>query len=386
MITPGEIVKRAERKYRDVLRMWLAGEDYVSIEFPVGNLSPDLAQRREQIDLLREASKEECGTGYTLDWETIKTHSVGKQTVPRRVTIPTLEDYLSLIRKKTEFQHFTADVLKIRQSFPALMDWLYAYPQQVIDHHGSWEDLLAVCTYFTQNPRPNLYIRELPIPVHTKFIEENQRILRDLLDLLLPSEAIHAEAQDFNRRFGLKDKPALVRLRLLEEQLDWSHGIKVDDVSLPIEQAAHLLSRHLKPRHVVIVENLINFLTLPKLPNSIGLFGGGFAVHLLREVHWLNQCDIVYWGDIDAHGFQILSDLRGIFPHTRSVMMDRATFDAYAQYATSGKHHRSQHFDYLTAAEAFFAQEVAGNDWRLEQERLPQVFTVACLRQVLVNY
>ena len=76
---------------------------------------------------------------------------------------------------------------------------------------------------------------------------------------------------------------------------------------------------------VTNAENLVNFLTLPRYAGSVGFFGSGFAVHLLAEVEWLHHCKIIYWGDIDAHGFQILSDLRGHFPHVHSVMMDQQT-------------------------------------------------------------
>jgi len=385
MITPEEIIKRAERKFYDVLREWLSGEVFSLIDFPVGSPSKNLTERRQQIDQLRNQSKEVSGTGYTLEWETLNTQVLGKQTVPRRVVIANLEDYLALVHKRIVFDHFVSDVHKIRQKFPELESWLYARPQDVIENHGKWDALLVVCNYFVKKPRPNVYIRELPIPVHTKFIEVNSRILRDLLNVLLPSEVINSETLDFNQRFGLKDKPSLVRLRLLEEQLDWTYGIKVDDLSLPVDQIAHLLAQHIKPKHVIIVENLINFLTLPKLPNSVGLFGGGFAVHLLRDVKWLSNCDVIYWGDMDAHGFEILSDLRGLFPHTVSLMMDQQTFDLYSHYIGRGVDSYSLRFENLTTLELQLAQKVAEQGLRLEQEHIPQTYVITRLKELLAS-
>lgn len=382
-MTPEEIIKRAERKFHGVLREWLSGEAFSPIEYPVGMLSKNLAERRQQIESLRSQSKAACGTGYTLEWDTVKMHTLGKQTQPNRVIIANLDDYLALVRKRTVFDHFVADVRKIRQKFPVVESWIHTRPQDVIEYHGKWDDLLAVCDYFVKHPRPNAYLRELPISVHTKFIEINNRILRDLLDRLLPPETINREAIDFNQRFGLKDKPALVRLRLLEEQLDWQYGLRVDDLSLPVDQVAHLLTHHIQPKHVIIVENLINFLTLPKIPNSVGLFGGGFAVHLLRDVSWLMNCDVIYWGDIDAHGFEILSDLRGLFSHTISLMMDQETFDTHSQYVVSGMSSRSERFGYLTDAEAQLAQIIVERGLRLEQEHIPQAYAVTRLKQLL---
>ncbi len=385
MLTPDDILKRASRKYRDVLRAWLAGEEFAPIEYPVGALSKNLTERRHQIETLRQQSCEVVGTGYALAWDTIKTQVLGTQTMPRRVVIATLDDYLGLLRKRTEFNHFVADVQKIRQKFLSLEEWVQSRPQGVIDHHGQWDDLLIVCDYFVKKPRPNIYIRELPIPVHTKFIEAHQRILRDLFEVLLPETAINQNAQDFNRRFGLKDKPLLVRLRLLEEQLDWRYSMRIDDLSLPVDQLAHLLAEHIKPRRVLIVENLINFLTLPKIPNGVGIFGGGFAVHLLRDVYWLNQCDVIYWGDIDAHGFEILSDLRRLFPHVRSLMMDQETLETYAKYVLQGTRSRLERFSHLTEAEAVVVQVIVENDWRLEQEHIPQDYVEMRLKQLLLD-
>ena len=34
-------------------------------------------------------------------------------------------------------------------------------------------------------------------------------------------------------------------------------------------------------------------------------------VSLLKDISWLHKSDIYYWGDLDTHGFQILSQLRG---------------------------------------------------------------------------
>lgn len=35
---------------------------------------------------------------------------------------------------------------------------------------------------------------------------------------------------------------------------------------------------------------------------------------------------VLYWGDIGAHGFEILFRIRKHFNHTESVLIDKATF------------------------------------------------------------
>ncbi len=219
--------------------------------------------------------------------------------------------------------------------------------------------------------------------MHTKFIEQNERILRDLLDELLPPEWINADETVFTKRFGLKEKAPLVRLRLLDGQLARQYTLSIDDISLPVDQCAHLFADRLRPQHVIIVENLINFLTLPPLPDSVGLFGGGFAVHLLRDVSWLAQASVIYWGDIDAHGFEILSDLRGLFPNVQSLMMDRGTLDDNAEYILSGNEVRAERYDGLTEIENQLALHMISHDLRLEQEHIPHAYAVIRLRQAV---
>lgn len=382
MITPDEIVRRVGKKYRGVLRAWIKDdlESLFPLEFPVGRLPADLAERRQSIDQLRQASKVQTGVGYELIWDKTRRRQLGQQTEPKWVVIDQLDDFLGLARKRIEFDQFVTDVQNIRRRLPALEPLFYAQPQLVIDNHGQWDDLLTVCEYFIRTPRSNLYIRELPIPVHTKFIERNESALRRLLDTLLPAASIDAETSDFCQRFGLKSSPALLRLRLLDEQLKSPYGLNLDDLALPVEQAAYLLSSHLHPRYVIIVENLINFLTLPPLDNTVAMFGQGFAVHLLRNVPWLTQCNIIYWGDIDCHGFEILSDLRGLFPHTRSVLMDRQTLDD--NVAANNATPCTERFEHLTSIEAELAQYVVTNSLRLEQEHIPHTYAVPQLQQM----
>lgn len=72
---------------------------------------------------------------------------------------------------------------------PQLIEWSQRNPLRLISH-DTWRDTIKVCKYFTEHPRPHLYIRELPIEVHTKYIEENKDLLKSLLDELLPASTI----------------------------------------------------------------------------------------------------------------------------------------------------------------------------------------------------
>jgi hypothetical protein len=384
-MTADEIIRRCERKYRDILRAHLLGENPFPLVFPVGRLSTTLVQRRQQIEELRRRSKDATGLGYRLEWATTNQRDLGRQTTPSRAVIDTLDDYLDLIRKREEYAAYVSDIARIRARIPALEGWMQQYPQSVVENAGRWDDLLTVCRYFMQHPRPNLYLRELPIPVHTKFIEQNSRILRDLLDVLLPSDAVRTAENAFNRRYGLSESPLLIRVRLLDRQFEAQFGPCLNDLTLPADQLSHLLTDHLRPRTIIVTENLVTFLTLPAYAGCVGLFGRGFAVQQLAILDWLQHCRIIYWGDIDAHGFQILSDLRMRFPHVSSVMMDRQTLEDHAAYVVDGSALKVERFDTLTSSEAQCAQHVVANNLRLEQEHIPHAYALHRLNQAVVD-
>ena len=76
---------------------------------------------------------------------------------------------------------------------------------------------------------------------------------------------------------------------------------------------------------IFITENKINGLTFPDMPLSLIIFGLGYGVQSLKKVEWLKSKQILYWGDIDTHGFSILSMIRHYFPDIRSFLMDKRT-------------------------------------------------------------
>jgi hypothetical protein len=171
-----------------------------------------------------------------------------------------------------------------------------------------------------------VYLRQINVPgVHSKFIERHRALLGELLDQVLSPEAIDMAAPGgvagFERRYGLRSKPALVRFRLLD-----GDRMGLTDLSVPADEFARL---SLPARRVFITENEINFLAFPCLPDSLVIFGAGYGFDALAEASWLADRDIYYWGDIDTHGFAILDQLREHFPQTRSLLMDRATLLAH---------------------------------------------------------
>ena len=376
MITPAEIRQKAERLYLPFLRAWLRGETFFPQDFSAGKLPKEYLELSAAVERLLKESKQRRSFGYTVELTTQHTQRYGTQSLPTRIVIETERDLLKLLGKEAEFAAFQQDAALIRAQLPQLADWSAEQPQRVIEYHGAWPELLRVCAYFLAHPRPQLYLRELPINVHTKFIETHTGILRRLLDALLPSTAIDAAESAFEKRFGLRYEQPLIRLRLLDDRLRDLCGSALSDVSTPLSEFATL---KLRGYRCVITENKLTFLTLPPLPQTFAIFGGGFNVELLKTVGWLADCALVYWGDLDAQGFQILSTLRAAFPTVVSLMMDDATFQAFQSFVVPGKPCAARQLPHLTAAEHALFLHLVETQARLEQEHISHLYALSRL-------
>lgn len=373
MINPSQIQQKAEQQYPAFLTSVITGENFFPIEFPVGTLPKEYLTLRDAVTQLINKSKQNLEYGYVVDLETRRTQKYGLQSLPRRIRFDTEQDYLKFIKKEKEVVKFKENINLIQASIPQLHDWLCRHSLKFIEYRDRWNELLEVCQYFHQNPKPNLYIRELPIQVHTKFIEQNQRIIRSLLEAILPADqlvSVEGEKEyTFEKRFSLKYREPLIRLRFLDHALKSKYRFPATDISMPNSEFRQL---NLEEHRCFITENLMNFLTLPPLENSFAIFGSGYAVQTLKTISWLSDCPIFYWGDLDVDGFKILSQLRSCFPQTTSIMMDMATFEAFYEFAVSVEETIAETLHYLTSEESTLYTHLAFHQKRLEQERISQ--------------
>ncbi len=343
-----------------------------------GNKSPgkSLEIYRKEMDDLLNASKSTSKYGYTIDCVKTKTRFIGSQSLPKRIYFENELDYVGYLNKINEVKTFKQLKDETLSLYPELKSWLSANPLKLVANIEHWQDILKVVGYFKSNPKPDLYIRELPIKVHTKFIELNKSLLRELLDIILAQSLCTDEHNHFEIRFHLKFSEPLVRFRLLDSQIAQQYFSGLEDISLRISDFSKI---ELPIKRVLIVENLMNLLTLPKIIGTLSIFGKGFKVLSLKNIEWLKSCQIWYWGDLDAQGFEILSGFRGHYPQTKSLMMDKATFDKYFEDDLETKS-KVASLPNLTEAECQMHQMLFNNKWRLEQEKIPMDYTLQKLK------
>ena len=254
----------------------------------------------------------------------------GANAVPHEVWVDCAEQALMLIGKQRSAARFCELVRVTRKLQPQLLDWLAKRPLRALELCEEWSRLLEIVSWVENHPRSGLYLRQVDIPgVHTKFIEANRGVLSELLDLVLPQEAIDQSlsgVSGFAGRYGFRDKPVRVRFRMLDPERSFLPFSLAKDITLDAESFARLdpgVSR------VFITENEINFLAFPQVKSSLIIFGAGYGFEMLGEAGWLSRCRIYYWGDIDTHGFAILDQLRNRFDHVESILMDRSTLLAF---------------------------------------------------------
>ena len=300
---------------------------------------------------------------------------LGANAVPREAWIDTLEDALALIGKQREVARFTAMIEATRERQPQLLAWLAKRPLRGLELIDQWPRLLEIVAWLRDHPRPGIYLRQVDLPgVHTKFIEAHRGVLGELLDLVLPPEAIETSAtgvSQFARRYGFCEKPARLRFRLLDPESTIFPGGPAREITLDAESFARL---DIKAGRVFITENEINFLAFPPSPASLVIFGAGYGFEMLHKAAWLARRPIHYWGDIDTHGFAILDQLRGRFGQVESFLMDRATLLAFAPLWGEEEKQTRRDLPRLNAEERSLYDDLRDNrirdNLRLEQERI----------------
>ena len=141
------------------------------------------------------------------------------------------------------------------------------------------------------------------------------------------------------------------------------------DISTPLEDAANIW---VKAQLVLIVENLQTALACPDLPDAVVFWGEGFKAPALASIPWISQARVVYWGDLDAAGFEILNALRHHLPGVESFGMDEATLLAHRALWVPDPKQRPAELPQLLPAESAVHRALIDGRYGIEGTRLEQ--------------
>lgn len=374
MISPNEIREKALRLYPKFVKSWLVGDDFFPRRVPVNlELPKDLAAAKRCVDQLRDNAKQVSGFGYSVTWLSRRSRFHGLNEFPSAVSFDCESDLLQIIDHVDEFAALKTAVAKLREQQPQLSAWLLESTnwKELLKVSGCLDDLLLMARYFVDNPRPSCFAREIPLPVSTKLIEENRKLLAAWLDRLLPEQEIdfRFDRDEFEPRYGLRYARHHLLCRCLDTELQDQLELRFSELSLPSESINKLSPQGAT---VFIVENKVNLLTLPLVRNGIAIGGLGRAISLLRDVHWLQDAPIYYWGDLDVEGFEMLSHCRGMFEQTESILMDLSTLKRHSDLVIEWPNRPNAPPTTLTESEQAAYDHLLAHRVRLEQERIPQ--------------
>jgi len=366
-----------------VHKLWNRGELLASLVtgnslFPkrLALKAPTSAEMTDRFDEVRTWIADILAMPHCrVEMREFKHRVFGANAVPHELWIDTVDDALALIGKRRDVARYTALIGLTSERQPQLLDWLAKRPMRTLELGDDWPLLLEIVAWLLAHPRPGVYLRQVDIPgVHSKFIEAHRGVLAELLDIVLPPEAIDPTASGvslFPKRYGFRDKPMRIRFRVLDAEHALLPGDLVQDITLDAESFARIDPNITR---VFITENETNFLAFPELKDSLVIFGAGYGFEMLSRAEWLSRCRIHYWGDIDTHGFAILDQLRSQFGHVESILMDRTTLQAFEAHWCEEDKQELRDLPRLNPAERALYDDLRDNrirkNLRLEQERI----------------
>jgi len=377
-----DIRRSALNKWKEFLRSEINGEKFFPW-FYKGAKRDKSASFSEQIKAQEELfknSKIATGKGYTLKTKTINSKLYGSQTEIEAICIDTADDFIYLIERKKEYNNFR----KCREALSSFfnenglsLDILKAWELDNLDEltkerdeSNYWNMIAISLKWLLDNPDSNIYIREIPVEVHSKFIENNAKIIASLY------AAIRGINNDsvLEALCGLKTKEPLIRFRL--------KNTNREETALPVS-AFNELERHediSKIRKAIVIENEIVYLTFPINDEILIIFGSGFkAVDALKKAHFLDSLKLYYFGDLDEHGLDILSLFRKEHPNTESFLMDIETYNKFSKYAVKGQKENMKAVEANlndTELELLRYLKAHSEKNRLEQERITQAYII----------
>ncbi|MHA7175198.1 Wadjet anti-phage system protein JetD domain-containing protein [Arthrobacter sp. Sr24] len=318
-----------------VLRAWERGDLLREASTPTGVYPRRRALKRPNATQLRTyyaqaaawaALWDPAPAGCSVERISVGANTIGANLLPAGVMFATAADeieFLGMSREATRFAELAARVTGIDAR---LAQWTQDRPLEVLRNGENTLTAARVAVWLAANPTPGIYLRQLSLPdVHTKFVENHRRLIDEMLAALAPERDL--TGRNYARRHGFLAAPDRVRVRYLDPALTPAAGM--DDVEMT---ASAFAAQPLKVDRIITTENLVNFLALPPAPRTLAVFGGGYGFEGIRDTVWLKDVEVLYWGDIDTHGFRILDQLRSHHPHVQSILMDEETLLAHSDF------------------------------------------------------
>lgn len=373
------------RRFNNQHQNWLAGEGTWPLVVTLGvPTDKDIAEDASAVRAWAAAWQSRTGPGEVL-FEERQFARFGRHRLPSRLSFESAAAVADAVGQSRRWALASERYQRLSSLWPALAQssTLAARFDVLADYSAEdFERLVGLLAWLNANPASGLYLRQLPVEgLDTKWLEKRTGLVAGLLRAI---RGTGDEGGDFHALVGLKKPAHRVRIRLLCPTLRSLVG-GLGDIEAPVGELAGL---PISPAAVVIVENLETGLALPDVANAVLVMKLGNAVSALGALPWLQSADVVYWGDIDSHGFAILERARKAVPQIRSVLMDEATLLAHRPlWVQESALCANVAYEELTPGEKSVYEHLRAGTWggrvRLEQERLEWGAALATLMEAL---
>ena len=303
--------------------------------------------------------------------------------VPTRLILHNIQGCFNYINKNGEMECFLKTYNRIKKFNPLLKKWvlreykMFRYPCYKLD---DFERIADKIKETISADAPYIYKRELEIPgVDTKFFEKNIEAIREMYNTLHGTSL--ANAKELYKELHIVKPPEdkeFIPIRFLDTKY------REDNISIVKIHYTELKQLSIRPRKVYIVENKETFYHFPKVANSVVIFGAGISVSgFLKDIPWIEEADdVYYWSDLDTNGFQMLNNMRKIYPKIHSFLMNTETIKLTKQFAVEDTGSDFERFEHLTPAEDECFIYLKEKRLRIEQEKIPWSYVVKSIENI----
>ncbi len=364
LVMPNDVTARARRTVDRNLKSWLFGTTADALTVRLGGPSEaTVAAHHLIVEDWVHAWQE---SSLDVRWEERRWPSLGRQQVPVSVTIEGADAIAAAAGETRRWRCLQQRVGQLESlndgpQWSAVLSDTFRYWKALTD--GDFDRLLTVVRWLQQHPDSGLLIRQLPIPgVDTKWLGAHRTAVTALAVPLGVPEHL-----------GLRERELLRAVVIADPVLRQG---------LPRIFAApdgELAGLDLAASQVLVVENLQTLEALPDVPGTVAVFGWGDNATAVARFPWVRSAPrVVYWGDLDFDGFDILARFRAECPG-ESVLMDHTAVDRWRDLAVAHAASGSVDSAWLTETERAALDVLQRSGLRLEQERIPIAAAVELL-------
>ena len=321
-------------------------------------------------------SFEKYGIG-TVEYANKRIGTLRPSAVPIRLFLHDIQACFRYIHKEKEMECFLQTYNRLKNFDSRLKKWtlseykMLRYPCSKLNNFERVADKIKDTV---PENAPYICKRELEIPgVDTKFFENNIEAIRGMYNALHGTSLNNvSELNEVLHIIKPPEDKEFIPVRFLDAKY------RTDNISILKIHYTELKRLSIRPKKVYIVENKETFYHFPIVADSVVIFGAGISVSgLLKDVPFIQEAeDVYYWSDLDTNGFQMLSNMRKVYPKIHSFLMDLDTVMIAKQFSVEDTGSDFDSFENLTPSEEECFHYIKARKLRIEQEKIPWSYVV----------